>query len=384
IKVNSIVQQETLGYTSKEPRWAISYKFPATQMTTRINDIILSVGRLGNVTPIAVLEPIFLAGTTVTRASLHNFDEIARKDVRIGDTAFVEKGGEIIPQVVSIVESRRETGSTPYPVPSHCPECNSLLVKDEEVALKCVNPSCHAQVKRQIEYFASKNAMDIEGLGESIVEQFIKKGFLKDYGDIYYLNKEEIADLEGFGEKSALNLIQSIERSKKAPLHRLISGLGIKHIGSKAARILAETFHSIQNIQSKELDELVEVPEIGPIMAESVTQFFKEPINLEVLSKLEKAGVGFEENPSDSPSVGKDNFFTGKRFVLTGNLSHFSRKEAEEKILRLGGTCSSSVSSKTDYVIAGGKAGSKLQKAKDLNITVLTEEDFQRKLEETP
>ncbi len=383
IKVNSIVQQETLGYTSKEPRWAISYKFPATQMTTRINDIILSVGRLGNITPIAVLEPIFLAGTTVTRASLHNFDEITRKDVRIGDTAFVEKGGEIIPQVVSIVESKRKSDSTPYTAPIHCPECNFLLVKDEEVALKCVNPSCLAQVKRQIEYFASKNAMDIEGLGESIVDLFVEKGFLKDYGDIYYLDKEEIASLEGFGGKSALKLIQSIEKSKKAPLYRLISGLGIKNIGTKAARILADTFHSIQNIQSKELDELVEVPEIGPIMAESVTRFFKESINLKVLSKLERACVRFEEDLSDRLSAVGDNFFTGKRFVLTGNLSHFSRKEAEEKILSMGGTYSSSVSSKTDYVIAGDKAGLKLQKAKDLNISILTEKDLLTKLGET-
>ncbi len=383
IKVNSITQQEMLGYTSKEPRWAISYKFPAAQMTTKIKDIILSVGRLGNITPIAVLEPIFLAGTTVTRASLHNFDEIARKDVRIGDTVFVEKGGEIIPQVVSVVESKRESDSMVYPAPTHCPECNSLLVKDEEVALKCINVSCMAQVRRKIQYFASKNAMDIEGLGESIVDIFVQKGFLKDYGDIYYLNEEAIASLEGFGGKSARNLIQSIEKSKKAPLYRLISALGIKHIGTKAARILADTFHSIGNIQSKELDEFVEVPEIGPIMAESVTRFFRDPVNLEVLAKLEKAGVKLEEKSSGRRSIGIDNFFTSKRFVLTGNLSHFSRKEAEEKIISLGGTCSSSVSSKTDYVIAGKKAGSKLQKAKDLSISILTEEDILNKLDES-
>ncbi len=384
IKVNSIAYQEKLGYTAKEPRWAIAYKFPAKQMTTKIKDIILSVGRLGTVTPVAVLEPIFLAGTTVTNASLHNFDEIVRKDVRIGDTVFVEKSGEIIPQVVSVVESKREADSRPFTIPSQCPECMYQLVKDEsEVALRCVNDLCPAQLKRKIQYFASKDAMDIEGLGESIVSIFINQGFLKNYADIYYLKKEDIVPLEGFGEKSASNLIQAINKSKEAPLYRLISALGIKHIGVKAARILTEQFRSIRRIEEASFVQLTEIQEIGPIMADSVMHFFKQAHNQTVLSRLEEAGLRFEEEVNDSSASKQDSeFFTGKKFVLTGNLKTLSRKEAQEKIINLGASCSSAVSSKTDYVIAGEKAGSKLKKANDLNITVLTEEDFIAKLNE--
>ncbi|MDH5681412.1 MAG: NAD-dependent DNA ligase LigA, partial [Spirochaetota bacterium] len=247
IKVNSISQQEKLGVTSKEPRWAMAYKFPATQITTQLKGIELSVGRLGTVTPVAVLEPVLLDGTTVSRASLHNFDEIKRKDVRVGDFVFVEKSGEIIPQVVSVVLSKRDPKSEPFDTPDECPECRSTLVKDpSEVALRCVNLSCPAQLKRKIQYFASKDGLDIDGLGESIVEVLIDQGLVKDFADIYSLKEEDLVPLEGFGERSAEKLIESISKSKSVPLHRLISGLGIKHIGSKAARVLSESCLSVE------------------------------------------------------------------------------------------------------------------------------------------
>lgn len=381
IKINSIKEQEKLGYTAKEPRWAISYKFPAKQGTSIIKDILLSVGRLGNVTPIAVLDPIFLAGTTVARASLHNFDEIERKDIRIGDTVFVEKSGEIIPQVVSVVESKRPKDSIKFRKPVNCPECASELIKDDkEVALRCVNITCPAQVKRKIQFFVSKDGLDIDGLGDSIVELFLKKGYIKDYGDIYSLNRDEIVVLEGFGEKSVEKLFSALEKSKEAPFEKLISALGIRHIGSKASRILAENFRSIEKLKKVSLGELEEIDEIGPVMAESVVEFFRNENNLIVLDKLEVAGLKFEsDEPIEKPEL-TDNFFKDKKFVLTGNLEEFSRKEAEAKILDLGGSCSSSVTSKTNYVIAGEKAGSKLKKAADLGISILSEKEFIEKL----
>ncbi|MDH4129375.1 MAG: NAD-dependent DNA ligase LigA [Spirochaetota bacterium] len=374
IKVNSIDYQQKLGFTAKEPRWAISYKFPAKQMTSKIIDITLSVGRLGTITPVAILEPVFLSGTTVSRASLHNFDEIKRKDIRIGDTVFIEKGGEIIPQVVSVVESKRDLESKPFEMPTQCPECKSILIKDEdEVALRCVNINCIAQLKRKIQYFTSKSGVDIEGLGESIVELLVDKGFLKDYADIFYLTKEDLSSLEGLGDKSAENLIQSIELKKKIPLHKLITALGIKHIGNKASQTITKNFTSLSSLKSATIEELTAIPEIGPVMAESVIQFFVNTNNLNVLNKLEKVCEIINDyiNPSKEKS-----FFTSKKFVLTGNLSNFTRKEAEEKIISLGGTCSSSVSNKTDYVIIGNNPGSKLQKAKELNVKVLNESEF--------
>ncbi len=378
VKVNSIEQQEKLGYTAKEPRWAIAYKFPAKQMTTKINDIILSVGRLGTITPVAILEPILLAGTTVTRASLHNFEEIKRRDIRIGDTVFIEKSGEIIPQVVDVVLSLRGKESQPFESPMNCPECHSILIKDEEeVALRCINISCPAQLKRKIQYFASKDGLDIEGLGESIVELFIQKGFLKDYADIFSLNEETIAKLEGFGEKSAKNLIQSIEKSKKSPLASVISALGIKHIGKKASRLLSEHFNSIFVLQNTPLEDLININEIGPTMAKSIIQFFTEPHNQSVINKLKIAGVQMEElNILSDSKVPNNTIFSNKKIVLTGNLANYTRKQAEDIIHHFGGTTISSVSNKTDYVIVGDSPGSKLRKAQELNINLLTENDF--------
>ncbi len=372
IKVNSISQQNILGYTAKEPRWAISYKFPAKQMSSIIEDISLSVGRLGIITPIAILNPILLSGTKVSRASLHNFDEITRKDIRIGDTVFIEKGGEIIPQVISVVESKRKTTSTTFPPPISCPCCKTNLVK-EDVFLICPNINCSEQLKRRIQYFASKDAMDIDGLGENIIELFINKELIKDYGDLFYLTKDMIINMEGFKDKSVDNLISSINNSKSRPLYRLIKALGIKHIGSRASTILANNFNSIAELKQANTNSLTNIDDIGPTMANSIIDFFKQAYNLNIILKLEKAGVSMKESMT---AINKDNFFFNKTFVLTGSLTKLSRKEAQDKIISYGGNISSSISKKTHCLIAGTNPGSKLDKANKLNITILSEQEF--------
>ncbi|MBN1407438.1 MAG: NAD-dependent DNA ligase LigA [Calditrichaceae bacterium] len=369
IKVNSIEQQRTLGNTSKSPRWAISYKFKATQAETRINQITWQVGRTGIITPVAELNPVFLAGTTVSRATLHNTDEIKRKDIREGDYVFIEKGGDIIPKVVEVVFSKREKDSEPATIPKFCPDCKTELIRTEgEVAIRCPNLQCPAQITRRIEHFASRSAMDIEGMGTSLVELLAKEGMLNDVSDIYGLEAEKVQNLERMGKKSADNLIQSIEKSKTQDLYRFIFALGIPYIGVNAAKILSHHFKSLEKIQFATLDELVDIEGIGEKMAQSIVAFFNKDKNNELLKRLKNAGV--------SPKIPEMNStetqpLDGKIFVITGTLPGMSREEAKALIEKYGGKTTSSVSQNTDYLLAGENAGSKLSKAKSIGTDII-------------
>lgn len=375
VKVNSFAQQDTLGETQKSPRWSIAYKFPAKQATTKIKKIVLQVGRTGVVTPVAVLEPVPLSGSTIGRATLHNEDEIRRKDIRVGDTVIIEKGGEVIPKVVKVVEDKRTGKERVYRMARTCPVCGGELVRYEgEVAVRCENLSCPAQLKRRIGYFAHRNAMDIEGLGTVLVDQLVERGLVKDVGDLYSLKKEDLLSLERMGAKSAVNLLDAIEKSKSRPFFRVLFAVGIRHVGLHAARLLAQNFGSLESLSRATVEELGEVEDIGPTIAESVTRFFREKRNWKVLEKLSKSGVRVEERvelPKEQP-------LKGKTFVLTGALEGFSRDEAKEAIISLGGRVSSSVSEKTDYVIVGEEPGSKYRKAVELGVSTLSEEDFRK------
>jgi len=379
IKVNQSHLRDELGTTSKFPRWAISYKFEAEQATTTINDITLQVGRLGTITPVAELEAVELAGTTVKRASLHNEDEIQRKDIRIGDTVVVEKAGEIIPQVISVVDLDRENRNAPFTFPKTCPACDSELIKyEDEVAWRCVNPTCPPQVRIRIEHFASRDAMDIEGLGESVVDQLVSAELIKTYADLYDLEKEQIIELERMAEKSAQNLIDSISNSKEQPFERVIYALGIRFVGKTVAKDLARAFKSMEKLQSVTEEELTAVDSIGPRIAESVVDFFSNQKNKTIVAHLAEKGLQFEQEEEELAS----NIFEGKKFVLTGSLPTYSRKEATELIEKHGGKTASSVSGNTDFVLAGESAGSKLDKARDLKVTVLNEEEFKNLIRE--
>lgn len=379
IKVNQSSLREQLGTTSKFPRWAIAYKFEAEQATTVINEITLQVGRLGTITPVAELEAVELAGTTVKRASLHNEDEIQRKDIRIGDTVVVEKAGEIIPQVISVVNPDRPDRSKPYTFPKNCPACGSELIKyEDEVAWRCVNPTCPPQVRIRIEHFASRDAMDIEGLGESVVDQLVSEELIQTYADLYDLKKEQIIDLERMAEKSAQNLIDAIEKSKEQPFERVIYALGIRFVGKTVAKDLGKAFKSMEKLQALSEDELVEVDSIGPRIAESVVDFFNNEKNLSIIERLRQHGLQFEIEEEEQFS----NIFEGKKFVLTGSLPTYTRKEAAELIEKHGGKTASSVSGNTDYVLAGESAGSKLDKAKELGVEILDEASFRKMIGE--
>ena len=379
IKVNQSHLRDELGTTSKFPRWAISYKFEAEQATTTINDITLQVGRLGTITPVAELEAVELAGTTVKRASLHNEDEIQRKDIRIGDTVVVEKAGEIIPQVVSVVDPDRKDRNAPFTFPKTCPACDSELIKyEDEVAWRCVNPTCPPQVRIRIEHFASRDAMDIEGLGESVVDQLVSAELIKTYGDLYDPEKEQILELERMAEKSAQNLIDSISNSKEQPFERVIYALGIRFVGKTVAKDLAKAFKSMEKLQSVSEEELIAVDSIGPRIAESVVDFFSNEKNQNIVAHLGEKGLQFEQEEEELAS----NIFEGKKFVLTGSLPTYTRKEAANLIEKHGGKTASSVSGNTDFVLAGESAGSKLDKARDLGVTVLNEEEFKNMIGE--
>ena len=379
VKLNSYEQQRRLGATAKSPRWAIAFKFPTEQAITKLLDIQWQVGRTGTVTPVAILEPVQLLGTTVSRATLHNLDEIRRLDVRIGDYIVLEKGGEIIPKIVRVVKEKRSPDSKPYEPPTRCPACNSPLVRYEgEVALLCENIRCPAQVARRIEHFAARRAMDIEGLGEKVVELLLKNNLIQDYGDLYYLKAKDIAVLERMGEKSASNLLQALEESKKRPLERLIFALGIRYVGEGAARLLAEHFGSIDRLQAATVEEIAQVQGIGEKTAQSVYDFFRKQENLVVLEKLRKAGLRFEQ-VEEAPAEVDERFYQ-KTFVFTGSLSRFSRDEASRLVEERGGIPSNSVSRKTDYVVVGKDPGSKLQKAQKLGVRILKEEEFYRML----
>lgn len=382
VKVNSLAQQERLGATARSPRWAVAYKFPARQATTKVRDIIVQVGRTGTLTPVAVLDPVELAGSTVSRATLHNEDIIRAKDIRIGDTVIVEKGGDVIPEVVKVVTERRTGAEREFRMPTKCPECGADVVRLEgEAASRCVGGmACPAQVREGILHFASRDAMDIEGMGPSLVAQLLDAGLVKTVADIYDLKLDDIARLERMGKKSAENLLSAIERSKSRPLHRLVFALGIRHVGERSARDLAEHFGTMDRLAAATYDELTRVPDVGPKVAESVLAFFREPRNREILRRLADAGVNMKETKKATPSA--ESPLAGKTVVLTGTLERFTRKEAEEAVLARGGKVSSSVSRKTDYVVVGKDPGSKYDKARELGVTILDEHEFARLLGE--
>lgn len=372
IKVNSFAQREFLGSTSKTPKWAAAYKFPAEQKQTELLDIILQVGRTGAVTPNAVLKPVRIAGSTVSRATLHNIDNIKDKDIRIGDTVIIEKAGDIIPAVVGVVKEKRPANSAPFEMPKVCPICGEPLVREEgEAAVRCVNPNCSAQQLRAVIHFVSKAAMNIDGLGASIVEQLLDKKLINDCSDIYYLNFDDVISLDGFAEKSANNLIAAISESKKSGLDRVLFGLGIRMIGSRAAQILAAHFGNIDPLMSASVDELSSISEIGTKMAQSIVEYFKQDKSLYIIERLRAAGVDLTYT-----STQKGNNFDGKTFVLTGTLPTLKRSDAKKLIESYGGKVSGSVSKNTDFVVAGEEAGSKLDKALSLGIKVLSEAEL--------
>lgn len=375
IKVNDLQQREIMGYTAKSPRWAIAYKFPAEQKKTKLIDIIVEVGRTGTITPTAILEPVRLAGTTVSRATLHNEDYINEKDIKIGDTVLVQKAGDIIPQVVQVVKDDRDGNEIEFKFPDKCPVCSEPTVRLEgEAAVKCINISCPAQIRRGIIHFASRDAMNIEGLGESIVGLLLDNNIIKDIADLYYIKKEDVINLERMGEKSAENLIKAIEKSKQNELYRLINGLGIKYIGVKGAKVLAKNFDNLDEIINADAVQLTNLEEFGDIMANSVVEFFKEEKNMTVINKLKEAGVNTESIKNKDESI--VNIFEGMKIVLTGTLPTLKRNDAKEMIEARGGKATSSVSKSTTFVLAGEEAGSKLTKANELGVKVIDEAKF--------
>jgi len=376
VKVDSFIQQQTLGATAKSPRWAISYKFPPEQAETRLNAIDVQVSRAGVLTPVAHFEPVHLAGTTVQRATLHNAEEIERKDIREGDMVIVEKAGEIIPQVVRSIAEKRTGKEKRFRMPETCPACDGPVNRDADtVFYRCLNPSCPAQVKARLRHFAGRNAMDIEGLGPAIIDQLVEHGFIKDIADLFQLQKDQLLELEKVADKSASNLLAAIEAVKGREFWRLVHGLGIRHVGVTAARTLARRFGSLDVLEQAGTDELAEVEDIGSIMAETIIQFFADSRNRLLLQRLRNAGLNTEAEKAIS-STPTESPFTGKTVVLTGTLERFTRTEAQHIIEQLGGKCTSSVSRKTDFVIAGSDPGSKYAKAQNLGVQTLTEAEF--------
>ena len=379
VKVNSIPQQRVLGSIAKSPRWAVACKFKAKQATTVLSAITWQVGRTGAITPVAELEPVFLAGSTISRATLHNFDEISRKDIRAGDTVIIEKGGDVIPKVVSVVIEEGKKRNKATQPPHECPVCGSKVFKSEdEAALYCENTECPEQIKGRIIHFASRGAMDIEGLGEAIVNQFVDLQLLHTYADIYDLHtkRDQLVTLDRFGEKSIDNLLQSIEASKAQPFSKVLFAIGIRYVGAGAAKKLAAHFKTIDALKAASAEDIERVYEIGSSISQSVTSFFANTHNSQIVERLQLCGLNFTEAVYEL----KDNYFRDKTFVLTGTLSAFSREEAGANIERLGGKVVASVSKKTNYVIAGENAGSKLTKARSLGVTVLTETEFLEQL----
>lgn len=373
IKLDSFSQRSSLGSTAKAPRWAVAFKYPPEKKESRVLDIVVQVGRTGVLTPKAVVEPVRLAGTTVSAATLHNQDNIDRLDLRIGDTVLLQKAGEIIPEVLSVNLSKRPEGTVPYVMPSRCPECGSPVVRDEDgAALRCTSPECPAQRLRNIAHFASREAMDIEGLGISVCESLINSGMVKDASDLYYLDARAVAALERMGDKSAANLMRAIENSKEAGLARLLCAFGIRQVGQKAAKVLASHFTDLDSLMAAGEEELTAISDIGGITAGFIINWFSNPQSIDLIEKLRRAGVSFL-----SKEERKDDRFAGKVFVLTGTLSSFTRDQAGAIIESFGGKTSSSVSKKTDYVLAGENAGSKLTKAESLGIAIISEAEFE-------
>lgn len=374
IKVNSLAKQKELGETTKHPRWAIAYKFAAKQATTKLKDIVIQVGRTGTLTPVAILDPVPVGGVTVSRATLHNFDELKRKDVKIGDSVLVERSGDVIPQVVKSVKEKRTGNEKARRIPKKCPICGSKIVHiEDEVAVRCPNRMCPARLKWRIKYYASRDAMDIDHLGESTIDKLIENDLIDNIADLYNLKKEDILTLEGFKEKSAQNLLDSIEKSKNQSLSRLIYGLGIRHVGKYAAQLLASQYNSIDILAKIDIEELKEIHGLGDKTAEAIGTFFATEENIELINKLKNIGIKTHEvvRTEDMP-------LKGKKFVFTGGLQSLSRPDASDAVKQKGGIVSSSVSKDTDYVIAGEKPGSKYEKAKKMGLTILNEEEFKK------
>jgi len=376
VKVDSLAQQKKLGSIAKSPRWAIAYKFKAKQAITKLNKITLQVGRIGTITPVAELDPVFLAGSTISRATLHNSDEIERKDIREQDYVKIEKGGDVIPKVVEVVKEQRPKGSKPFKMPGNCPVCSQPIHRPEgEANYYCTNSLCPAQVQGRIEHFVARTAMDIEGLGFQIIEKFIQLGYLNDITGIYTLKKKEkeLKAIERFGEKSIDNILASIERSKERPFDKVLFAIGIRHVGDRTARVLAKRFKNIESLIAASKEEIETVHEIGPRIAESVYDFFRTKSNLLMIKKLQSAGLNFA---ADEIAGSASNKLDGLTFVVTGSLEKYKREEVEELIESLGGKASSSVSKKTNYLLAGAEAGSKLKKAESLGVKVIDESEF--------
>lgn len=373
IKVNSTALQNELGFTAKAPRWAIAFKYPARQETTVVNGIIVQVGRTGTLTPVAMLEPVQVGGVTVSRSTLHNMDEIERLGLRIGDTVLIERAGEVIPHVLKVVKEGKNRRA--FKMPAKCPECGSAIHKAEgEVAYRCVNAACPAKRKESLLHFAGRHAMDIDGLGDKIVDQLVDKGLVKDVADLYSLKLDQVANLERMAEKSAQNLLDEIAASKKQPLSRLIYALGMRFVGERTGQLLAENFGSLEELEEAKAEDLEKVTEVGPKVSESIVEFFSEPANRKLIKKLHAAGV----RPTAEKREIKSQKFAGKSFVFTGALERRSREEAGELVQQHGGKLSGSVSKKTDYVVVGADPGSKYDKAKELGVTILTESEFEK------
>jgi len=375
IKVNSIDMQDSLGSVGREPRWAIAYKFPPTQATTKLLDIGIQVGRTGSLNPIAVLEPVSVGGVVIKSAALHNEDDIRRKDIRIGDTVIVQRAGDVIPEVVGPVVSKRTGAEKTFLVPAQCPICGSEVIRPEGEAMdRCTGAACPAQLYEHMKHFVSRGAMDMRGVGQSIIAALLEQELVKDVSDLYYLKEEQIAQLERMAEKSAANAIYSIEKSKQRPFARLLFGLGIRHVGDETAEILARCFGSMGRLSHASEEELLEIDSVGPKIAESIVAFFRQPENLEMIKRLEDAGVQMESDIAQQENLP----LAGQEYVITGKLEFSTRKDAEAALRALGAATGSSVTKKTNYLVAGADAGSKLAKAQQAGIGILSEDDLLR------
>ncbi|ASN06996.1 NAD-dependent DNA ligase LigA [Virgibacillus necropolis] len=381
IKVDNLDQQEELGFTAKSPRWAIAYKFPAEEVITTLHDIELSVGRTGVITPTAILEPVKVAGTTVKRASLHNEDLIRAKDIKLGDTVVIKKAGDIIPEVIRVLEENRTGEEKDFHMPEACPACDSELVRlEEEVALRCINPNCPAQLKEGLIHFVSRNAMNIDGLGEKVIIQLFQEKLIHTIADLYRLKRDDLLKLERMGEKSVDNLLQAIETSKQNSLEKLLFGLGVRFVGAKAAKTLAAHFETMAKLQHATYEDLISIDEIGEKMADSIAQYFSEEEVVDLLQELNDLHINMTYKGPKKQDIVEDTVFSGKTVVLTGKMETYSRSEAKAAIEQLGGSVTGSVSKKTDYLIAGVDAGSKLDKAEELGITIWSEEQLREVL----
>lgn len=375
VKVNSLDQREILGVTSKVPRWAVAYKYPPERQETTIKDIIIQVGRTGTLTPNAVLDPVKLSGSTISRATLHNADFIKEKDIRIGDRVVIQKAGEIIPEVVEVIKEKRDGNEVQFVMPDKCPVCGADAVRTEgEAATKCIGVECQAQLFRGVVHFASRDAMNIDGLGPAVIKQLLEAGLIQSYADLYFLTKDKLLELDRMGEKSANNLLDAIEKSKTIGLDRVINSIGIRFVGLRTAKLLSENYNDIEKLINAKYEELIQIPEVGDKVAKSIILYFNQEQNIHSINRLKESGVTLAKNVKDKL---RDTRFNDMTFVLTGTLDKFTRNEAEEIILNFGGKVASSVSKKTNYVLAGENSGSKLDKANNLGVPVIDQTQFE-------